>query len=69
MKQYTDFNDLATKSVLGSQGVERQVQPIVASLLGRQQGLVRRSGRRAFSVRRIDSETSLKSHRGYSLPT
>jgi putative DNA primase/helicase len=35
MKQHTDFNDLATKSVLGSQGVERQVQPIVESLLER----------------------------------
>jgi hypothetical protein len=33
MKQYTDFNDLATKSVLGSEAVERQVQPIVESLI------------------------------------
>jgi hypothetical protein len=32
MKQYTDFNDLATKSVLGSEGVKRQVWPIVESL-------------------------------------
>jgi putative DNA primase/helicase len=37
MKQYTDFNDLATKSVLGSEGVERQVRPIVESLLERRQ--------------------------------
>ena len=37
MKQYTDFNDLAIKSVLGSEGVKRQVQRIVESLLeGRQ---------------------------------
>jgi putative DNA primase/helicase len=35
MKQYTDFNDLATKSVLGSEGVKRQVQPIVEILLKR----------------------------------
>jgi putative DNA primase/helicase len=39
MKQYTDFNDLATKSVLGSQGVERQVQPIVESLLERRKAI------------------------------
>jgi phage/plasmid primase-like uncharacterized protein len=32
VKQYTDFNDLATKSTLGSEGVKRQVQPIVESL-------------------------------------
>jgi hypothetical protein len=29
MKQYTDFNDLAMKSVAGSEAVERQVQPMV----------------------------------------
>jgi hypothetical protein len=32
MKQYTDFNDLATKSVLGREGLERQVRPFVESL-------------------------------------
>jgi hypothetical protein len=37
MKQYTDFNDLATKSVLGSEGVKRQVQTIVESLIRRRQ--------------------------------
>ena len=37
MKQYTDFNDLATKSVLGREGVERQVRPIVESLIERPQ--------------------------------
>jgi hypothetical protein len=37
MKQYTDFNDLATNSVLGSEGVERQVRPIVESLVERPQ--------------------------------
>jgi putative DNA primase/helicase len=37
MKQYTDFNDLATKSVLGSEAVKRQVQPIVESLTERRQ--------------------------------
>lgn len=35
MKQYTDFNDLATKSVLGSEGVKRQVRPIAESLIKR----------------------------------
>ncbi|MDD5493735.1 MAG: zincin-like metallopeptidase domain-containing protein [Dehalococcoidia bacterium] len=29
MKGFTDFNDLATKSVLGREGVDRQVKPIV----------------------------------------
>jgi len=32
MKRYTDFNDLATKSVLGSEGVERQVRSVLDSL-------------------------------------
>jgi hypothetical protein len=32
MKQYTDFNDLALKSVLGSEGVERQVRSVLDSL-------------------------------------
>ena len=39
MKQYTDFNDLATKSVLGSEGVKRQVRPVVESLIERRQAL------------------------------
>jgi len=33
MKRFTDFNDLATKSLLGKEGVERQVTPIVNSLV------------------------------------
>ena len=37
MKQYTDFNDLATKSVLGGEGVKRQLQPIVESLIEHRQ--------------------------------
>jgi putative DNA primase/helicase len=32
MKQYTDFNDLATKSVLDTEGVERQVRSVLDSL-------------------------------------
>jgi putative DNA primase/helicase len=41
MKQYTDFNDLATKSVLGNAAVKRPVRPIVESLTGRRQALAR----------------------------
>jgi hypothetical protein len=37
MKSFTDFNDLATKSILGVDGVERQVTPIVNSLILRNQ--------------------------------
>ena len=32
MKQYIDFNDLATKSVLGSEAVTRQVQHKITQL-------------------------------------
>jgi phage/plasmid primase-like uncharacterized protein len=39
MKQYTDFNDLATKSVLGSEGVERQVQQVIESMIERREAL------------------------------
>jgi len=37
MKQYTDFNDLATKSALGTEAVEHQVRPIVESLIERRE--------------------------------
>lgn len=33
MKHYTDFNDLATNSVLGREGVERQVTAIVSNII------------------------------------
>jgi hypothetical protein len=46
MKQYTDFNDLATKSVLGSEGIKRQGQPIVESLIVRRQALGRQAQQR-----------------------
>jgi hypothetical protein len=50
MKQYTDFNDLATKSVLGSAAVERQMRPIIQSLIERRQA--RSAGQRACAVTR-----------------
>jgi phage/plasmid primase-like uncharacterized protein len=37
MKLFTDFNDLATKSILGEEGVERQVTTIVNNLVARNQ--------------------------------
>jgi len=33
MKIFTDFNDLATKSVLGKEGIERQVRSLVYSVI------------------------------------
>jgi putative DNA primase/helicase len=46
MKQYTDFNDLATKSVLGTEGVERQVRSVLDSLQhARVTHVIARSGR------------------------
>jgi len=33
MKQFTDFNDLSTKSVLGKEGIERQVRAVVDSVI------------------------------------
>ena len=33
MKSFTDFNDLATKSVLGKAGIERQVRSVVFSVI------------------------------------
>ena len=32
-KGYTDFNDLASKSRLGMEGLDRQVQPVVQSAI------------------------------------
>jgi phage/plasmid primase-like uncharacterized protein len=37
-KGFTDFNDLATKSVLGQEGIVRQVRSVVEDVLERQQG-------------------------------
>ncbi|AZK89879.1 hypothetical protein BO993_24135 (plasmid) [Xanthomonas oryzae pv. oryzae] len=38
MKRHTDFNDLANKSVLGIDGLERQVQAAVAKAIEKHQG-------------------------------
>jgi putative DNA primase/helicase len=37
-KGFTDFNDLATRSVLGQEGIARQVRSVVDDVLERQQG-------------------------------
>ena len=37
-KSFTDFNDLATRSVLGQEGIARQVRSVVEDVLDRQQG-------------------------------
>jgi putative DNA primase/helicase len=39
LKQYTDFNDLATKSALGSEGVKRQMGPVIESMIERSEAL------------------------------
>jgi putative DNA primase/helicase len=33
MKQFTDFNDLANKSVLGNEAIDRQVRTMVQSVI------------------------------------
>jgi putative DNA primase/helicase len=38
MKQYTDFNDLATRSALGQAGLDRQVRSLVDAATGKHQG-------------------------------
>ena len=37
MKQFTDFNDLANKSVLGAEGIDRQVRSLVESVIEKHQ--------------------------------
>jgi putative DNA primase/helicase len=39
MKQYTDFNDLATKSALGQEGLDRQVRALVEATIAKHQGV------------------------------
>jgi putative DNA primase/helicase len=46
MKQYTDFNDLATKSVLGREAVKSQARTAIESLLERGQALGRQAQQR-----------------------
>jgi antirestriction protein ArdC/phage/plasmid primase-like uncharacterized protein len=40
MKRHTDFNDLATKSELGHEGIHRQVNSIVDSVIGKHQAQI-----------------------------
>ena len=40
MKSFTDFNDLATKSVLGKEGIERQVRSVVFSVIDKHQARI-----------------------------
>ncbi|MFA5922422.1 MAG: strawberry notch family protein [Methylococcaceae bacterium] len=40
MKSFTDFNDLATKSVLGKEGIERQVHSVVFSVIDKHQARI-----------------------------
>jgi len=51
MKQYTDFNDLATKSVLGSERVKRQLQPIAEDLMGLRPAIARQ--KQQIEMRRV----------------
>lgn len=39
MKQFTDFNDLATKSALGQEGLDRQVRAVVDATIAKHQGV------------------------------
>ncbi|NOT13379.1 MAG: toprim domain-containing protein [Methylococcaceae bacterium] len=55
MKSFTDFNDLATKSVLGMSGVERQVIPLVNSLIIRNQPPIEIKHQQA-SVVKVESQ-------------
>jgi hypothetical protein len=41
-KGYTDFNDLAHKSKLGMDGVDRQVLPVVADAIEKHQAAMER---------------------------
>jgi putative DNA primase/helicase len=50
MKQHTDFNDLATKSVLGTEGVKRQLRPVVERLIERRLAHNLQNKERAQSV-------------------
>ena len=43
-KGFTDFNDLANKSELGREGIDRQVRCVVESVIGKQQASVRQDG-------------------------
>lgn len=38
-KQHTDFNDVANRSVLGQEGVDRQVRSIVDAAIAKHQGM------------------------------
>lgn len=42
MKRYTDFNDLATKSVLGQEGIARQVRSVVNDIIENQQAKIQK---------------------------
>ena len=43
MKQFTDFNDLANKSALGAEGIDRQVRSLVESVIEKYQAALSQS--------------------------
>lgn len=43
MKQFTDFNDLANKSALGAEGIDRQVRSMVESVIEKHQAALSQS--------------------------
>jgi putative DNA primase/helicase len=55
-KGFTDFNDLATKSKLGQQGIDRQVQPIVESMIAQHEA-------RHIEAQKQDRQQRLEQHR------
>jgi putative DNA primase/helicase len=55
-KGFTDFNDLATKSKLGQQGIDRQVQPIVESMIAQHEA-------RHIEAQKQDRQQRLAQHR------
>jgi putative DNA primase/helicase len=53
MKRHTDFNDLATRSVLGRDAIDRQVRPFVSTVIRQHQACAEHQQRQAHGAERL----------------
>jgi len=53
MKRHTDFNDLATRSVLGRDAIDRQVRPFVSAVIRQHQACAEHRQRQAHGGERL----------------
>jgi phage/plasmid primase-like uncharacterized protein len=69
-KGFTDFNDLATRSCLGREGIERQVRAVVESAVKHHAGVCieQKAARKVRRVGNADRTRCAGNHNDHSIP-